>query len=427
MIVQTILSERRIELISRIKEDYANSMFHSKGFVCRLLGAENIKRLEFAEGFDLSDYSNRIKYDGFPYLAYLGFATGDGLSQSLDQPLVDAFISGLNRLQDRSKSSFHEFLEDDVAVLGVADGIAKLVSMKVQSAEHVRRWFVGLLDGFSPRTLWSNRMRDLAADLLDERGRLREAILDNDPAKLALELSLYSLWSQAFRNSSYPDEKASSHLQKSIISEPLPAEGDIEQATVWLKALDVVVDKSIEKLIMSVPDIVRLLARTQHSFKRWVWESQSRRSQSDPACWLIDNEAHVQSFLWAVLYPIVGSELRDETYLPSYGQVQPRFDLGIVNLKLIIEVKIVRERRDFELIEEQVAGDLGLYFKEPERFDRMIVYIYDDCDRYYPEKYDTLKNALKGREQIEDVVIIRRPSMIPNRNQRKLQIDIQRD
>lgn len=419
MTVQTILRECRSELINRIKEDYANSMYHSKGFVCRLLGEENVKRLVITDGFDLSDYSNRAKYDGFPYLAYLGFAIGDGLSDSLNQQLVGAFISGLNRLQDRSKSGFDEFLEDDVAVLGVADGIAKLFSMKVQFADQVRRWFVGLLDDFPRRTLWSDRMRDLAADLLDNRGRLREAILDNDPAKLALELSLSGLWPQAFRNSPYPDEKASSHLLKSIISESLPSQGDIEQATVWLKALDVVLDKSIEKLTLTVPDIVRLLMRTQHSFKRWVWETQSRRSRSDPACWLIDNEAHVQSFLWSVLYPIFGSELRDETYLPSFGQVQPRYDLGIVNLKLIIEVKIARERRDFELIEEQVAGDLGLYFKEPERFDRMVVYIYDDCDREYPEKYDTLKNALMGRERIESVVIIRRPSMIPNRNQRK--------
>jgi hypothetical protein len=425
--MQTILSERRSELINRIKEDYVNSMFHSKGFVYRLLGEEATTRLINATGFDLSDYSNRIKYEGFPYLGYLGFAIGSGWSDDFSQPLAEAFISGLKRLQDRSRGSFDEFLEDDVAVLGVADGIAKLSNTKVQAADHVRHWFIGLLDDFPRRALWSERMRDLAADLLDERGRLREAIMDNDPVKSALELSLHSLWPQAFRNSSYPDEKAINHLLKSIVSEPLPSQGDIEQATVWLKALDIVVDKSIEKLSPTVSDIVRLLAGTQHSFKRWVWETQSRRSGSGPACWLIDNEYHVQSFLWAVLYPIFGPELRDETYLPSYGQVQPRYDLGIVNLKLIIEVKIARERRDFELIEEQVAGDLGLYFKEPERFDRMVVYIYDDCDRYYAEKYDTLKNALKGRERIEDVVIIRRPSMIPNRGQRKPQIDIQRN
>jgi hypothetical protein len=419
MTLKSILSERRYELVSRIKDDYPNSMIHSKGFVCRLLGVEYIKGLKFTEGFDLSDYANKIKYDGFPYLAYLGFAIGNGLSNSLEKPVVDAFILGFNRLQERSSTSFFKFLEDDVAVLGVADGIAKLLSIQVQSAIQVKSWLIGLLNDFAPRNLWSSRMRDLAADLLDDRGRLREKIVENDTTKFALELSLFSSWSQAFRNSSYPEPQVRNYVLKSIISDPIPCQGDIEQATVWLKAVDILVDESVEILTPAVSDIVRLLERTQHSFKRWVWETHSRRSQVDPACWLIDNEAHVQSFLWSVLYPIFGQALLDETYLPGYGQVQARFDLGIVSLKLIIEVKIVRDRGDFKAIEEQVAGDLGLYFKEPERFDRMVVYIYDDCDTYYPEHYDALRNALMGRERIEDVVIIRRPSMIPNRNQRK--------
>ena len=148
-------------------------MIHSKGFVSRLLGLEDIKRLLNTEGFDLSSFSDGVKYEGFPYLGYLGFAMGIGISTSLDQTVIDAFVLGLNRLQERSKSSLDEFLEDDVAVLGVADGIAKLFSRKVQSVSPLKSWLVGLLNGFAPRTLWSNRMRDLAADLLDERGRLR--------------------------------------------------------------------------------------------------------------------------------------------------------------------------------------------------------------------------------------------------------------
>jgi len=93
--------------------------------------------------------------------------------------------------------------------------------------------------------------------------------------------------------------------------------------------------------------------------------------------------------------------------------------LGIIKLKLIIEVKVVRKPGDFAKIEEQVAGDLGLYFKDPDLFDRMVVYIYDDCDVQCSERYDALKNALKARgERIDDVVIVRRPSMIPSRKSR---------
>jgi hypothetical protein len=66
---------------------------------------------------------------------------------------------------------------------------------------------------------------------------------------------------------------------------------------------------------------------------------------------------------------------------------QPR-EVGLVASDL--QVKFARERRDFGEIEEQVYGDLGLYFEDPERFDRLVVYVYDDCDTQYPGQYDIL-------------------------------------
>jgi len=92
--------------------------------------------------------------------------------------------------------------------------------------------------------------------------------------------------------------------------------------------------------------------------------------------------------------------------------------LGITSLKLIIEVKITREPSDFAAIEEQVAGDLGLYFKDLALYNQMIVFVYDDCDKHHPEKYESLRSALKQRERIEEVIIVRRPGMLPNRDQR---------
>jgi hypothetical protein len=92
------------------------------------------------------------------------------------------------------------------------------------------------------------------------------------------------------------------------------------------------------------------------------------------------------------------AELRDEQYLPGCGQLQPRYDFGIANLKVIVEVKFLREKADFRRVEEEVAADLGIYFSDPERFDRIIVYVYDDCDGQQPELYDGLRNALLQRD-----------------------------
>ena len=128
----------------------------------------------------------------------------------------------------------------------------------------------------------------------------------------------------------------------------------------------------------------------------------------------------VQAFLWAMLYPTFGDQLRDEQYLPGYGMKQPRYDFGIVSLKLIIEVKVLRTPAHFKEVEEQIAGDTGVYFSDPARFDKMVVYIYDDCDTHQPERYDSLRAAILLRdERVRSVVIIRRPGMLPSRNNRK--------
>ena len=65
-----------------------------------------------------------------------------------------------------------------------------------------------------------------------------------------------------------------------------------------------------------------------------------------------------------------------------------------------------------------MAGDAGLYFREPARFDRLVAFVYDDCDRAQPERYAALTTALKRRERVADVVIVRRPGMIPDRGAR---------
>jgi len=116
MTLGSILSDRKTELISRIKEEYGTSVFHTRGFVNRVLGYEEVKQFINADCFDLSGVSEAVKYEGFPYLAYLGFAIGMGLRSSQEQTVIDAFVLGLNRLQERSRSSLDEFLEDDVAL-----------------------------------------------------------------------------------------------------------------------------------------------------------------------------------------------------------------------------------------------------------------------------------------------------------------------
>jgi hypothetical protein len=419
MTTQYVLTERRDELERIVQGTFDDARLHSRAFSLHVLGFPLTAEILDRDGFDFLAILDSVVYGGFPEVAYLGFGIGAYAHPELPQQAIDAFVSGLERLQTRKGDRLDDFMSDDVAVLGVADGISKLLAMHAVDITPARDWLLTLFGKHLPGNVWSDRMRALAGDLLDDLGRLRTKVEERDTDRLALELCLRASWPYAFQNSAYPSQQARNILLKNLLVESAPPCGDLERAAVWLKTLDLLIDETVETLTPSISDTVRVLKSTQHSFKRWVWDEKTRRGHVDPAHWLVDNERHVQSFLWAVLYPIYGSDLVDETYLPGYGQVQPRFDLGIVSLKLIIEVKVIRERRDFAEIEEQIAGDLGLYFKDTDLFDRMVVYIYDDSDKQYSERYDALKNALKKRDRIEDVVIVRRPSMIPPRDRRK--------
>jgi hypothetical protein len=194
-------------------------------------------------------------------------------------------------------------------------------------------------------------------------------------------------------------------------------EEEHDRTAVWLTVIDALLQESRAPRVLTVVGVIALLANVQFALRRWPWKERSRRGAM-PSRWLIDDEADVQALLWTILAPAYGPDLVDETYLPHTGQVQPRADLAILSLRLIIEVKIVRTPADFRAVEEQVAGDSGLYFHEPGRFDRMVVFVYDDCDRPQPERYAGLVTALKRRERVADVVIIRRPSMISDRHER---------
>ena len=131
-------------------------------------------------------------------------------------------------------------------------------------------------------------------------------------------------------------------------------------------------------------------------------------------------EADVQAFLLAVLYPYFMNQLEDEQYLQGFGLRQGRFDFAITGLGLIVEVKVMRASGDENGIEADIADDLAQYFKEGNPFRTMIVYIYDDRDRPESEKYPVIRDALKRRSnRIVDVVVVQRPSMIPNRNKRQ--------
>lgn len=416
MILQELLHQRREELRAAIRDPHGSPMYHSDAFIARVLGVQGFATLRpDSTTIDPHLHLSSGQYQGYPWVAAVGFTLGS--TQAIHDPLAKAFLEGLNRLQQRTGQAQEILASDDIALLGIADGFARISGQTDERLATARTWLLHLLYGFRQSQTWSSRMRDVAGDLLDGRGRLHVQLDTQNVRTFAPEVVLRAMWPHPFHRVPPLDQLDRERLAKLLLTQrDIPHEP--EEAAIWLRCLDILVDEASTSLVTSYSDTVRILMHIQHGLKRWVWRDKARRRNTLPSRWQIDDEYDVQSLLWTVLYPIYGSALVDEQYLPGWGHVQPRADLGITSLKLIIEVKIARDAAAFADIEEQVAGDIGLYFKDPILFDHMVVFIYDDCDKPHPEKYESLRAALKGREKIEEVVIIRRPSMLPNRGDR---------
>lgn len=419
-----LLSACLAHLQDVVRESFQQASLASRGFALRVGAPEAWPASsDWPPRFDFAEAVATASYGGVPAVALAGFALAGMEDGNPPVNTVRSFLAAVDSIRGRPSAGREQLLADDVALLGIADGLCRVRAHQSQIDHRVLDWLITMADAMAGRQLWSARMRALAADLLDGRGRLRA-----DPGctvdGLALEMCLRRVWTGAFRAVGPPSRDKQQQLTADLLTTPPPVVGELDRAAVWIGALRTLTEAAAIALVPGTDEVVRILRSTQHGLKRWVWDDKPRRANVATARWMIDDESHIQSFLWAVLYPHFGEQLRDEQYLPGFGQLQPRYDFGIENLKLIIEVKLIRTKADFKRVEEEVAGDTGIYFSDLSRYDRLVAYVYDDCDRHHPELYDGLRNALMQRDQrILDVVVVRRPGMIPPRNQRTATTD----
>ena len=400
----TILEARIAALSKSLDSSWAFASDTSIGF------AQTILSLTAAPLPSLEPPGDQLTYGGIPALARAGF-------QSLH---FDAgkFLQAVDRIRGRPKSGREQLGNDDIALLGIANGLARCDGSD-QATVARKRWLLDIVAETAHAVAWSHRARQLAGDLLDGAGRLR-ADPTEDPNARAMDLVLRNHWPEPYSRTALVGPEERREIITALLSSELPPDGELERTAIWLASLHLLVQRMATDLVPDYNTLVEALKATQSALRRWVWDERPNRSDIGPARWLIDDESHVQAFLWAVLEPRFGDQLFDEQYLPGYGLKQARFDFGLANLKTIVEVKIARTARDFTKIEEEVAGDLGLYFSESDRYDRMVVYVYDDSDRPHPEQYDTLRSALKQRDRrIVDVIVVLRPGKMPNRNARQ--------
>ncbi len=183
----------------------------------------------------------------------------------------------------------------------------------------------------------------------------------------------------------------------------------VARAAVRLAALDWVRrDRPVSDLrIVTLADLCALLRRLPVAMKKWTWEDKPRTKTSPAARqWHVDNEYHVQNMLWLLLAPIF-PDLTDEEATPKVGPVQPRADLCIPSLRVIVEAKFMRAEDPPKKMVEQIAEDASLYFVPGSKYDSLIPFIWDDSRR--TEHHEEMLKGLRQIAGVVDAVIMSRP------------------
>jgi hypothetical protein len=139
------------------------------------------------------------------------------------------------------------------------------------------------------------------------------------------------------------------------------------------------VEAALDLAHPTIEQIVALLKGASAALKRWPWEDKPKTQHKDVTAqrWDIRHEYHVQSLLWAILRPVFPG-LEDEENLPSVGHKHPRADILVPSLRVVIEVKYLREATQSARakIIEEVAADTSLYLTDDSLYSNIVVFIW---------------------------------------------------
>jgi len=187
---------------------------------------------------------------------------------------------------------------------------------------------------------------------------------------------------------------------------------DAEWAIFYDSALRAIfaVEAAIDLAQPTVAQVVELLKGIPAALKRWPWEDKPKTQHKDVTAqrWDIQHEYHVQSLAWAVLRPVFPG-LEDEENLPSLGHKHPRADLLVPALRLVVEVKYLREAAQAARAKviEEVAADTAIYRTADSGYDTIIALLWDATGSTH--HHAEVEAGIRKLQGIADVVIISRP------------------
>lgn len=334
-------------------------------------------------------------------LATIGYAAhASGINEAQKQTLRH----GLNWLCGRSPDIAGEpapFFTDAVALLGLALG-ARFLGDDVNTCQ----WMLGFVHRAAKLPAVEAWQRCLFSAALHALGSTELPLpKDSSVADVRTALRARSIApGEASREEAEGDERLTLNLLKQQAAEDL----SVVRAALRLAAFSWIC-RSTPVIVpgrITIPDVIHLLERVPAGLRRWAWDEKPRTKGGQARQWHIDHEYHVQDLLYFLLAPVF-PDIKDEEYFPSLGQKQPRTDLFIPSMKLIIEVKFLRQTDKVTKIIDEVGSDTSLYLTKGTNYSGVIPFVWDESRRV--EEHALLRDGLRQIRGVLDAIIIPRP------------------
>jgi len=240
---EEIFSAQRNHLIQIVRQQFVAAQPQSKALAIRLLSGDYLSRIGVAvQESDLCLGVDPI-YGGYPEVARLGYLLAG--SYCAIPECRDRFLSGISRLRQRTARASH-LAGDDISILGIADGLASVSDCTDQlELDAVKQWFTELLSSSSVPIYgsWTSLMRTVASNLVDNGGRVPTAPSSANIDAQALYIVMWHVWPKQFGVA----PAVSPDSYRALFSQLLryaPSESEFEKAVIWLKSLDLLVERS---------------------------------------------------------------------------------------------------------------------------------------------------------------------------------------
>lgn len=254
-------------------------------------------------------------------------------------------------------------------------------------------------------------------------------LIDGSPQETSVELmglsiEELSLLEYVLRRNIFRDKRqqdTSVEVRRNLIERITKSgiSGDVDEkaAIIWV-AVNESVSTDIGSYLLSPHYVSAILSRFEAAMKRWRYDSDKQKS---PITWPIVSEREVQDILYLVLRSYF-DDLIDEEAMPKFGHKFHKPDFAIPSLRLLIETKYAYQKDDFKKLEQEILIDTKAYLANTQDYDRILVFIYDESSSV--QEHQITKKDLKKLEEIEDVIIVSRPSQIIIKESRNIGGDV---